>query len=189
MSKPSPGFLPRLFRLAPFKAPRHAALVNPSDRPPRRHTLPHLPALEFHNQSILIHVTVCVAKRRSLLARPEIVRLLLDCWREADHWLVGRWAVMPDHLHLFCAPAHVPVTPLKRWMEFWRATATRRWPHPAEKPIWQKDFFDRQLRSGESYREKWLYLWENPIERGLVRRPEDWPYQGEMNELPWHDAR
>jgi len=46
--------------------------------------------------------------------------------------------------------------------------ATRRWPHPAEKPVWQRDFFDRQLRNGESYHQKWLYLWENPIKDGLV---------------------
>jgi len=37
---------------------------------------------------------------------------------------------------------------------FWRAEVTRRWPYPAEKPIWQRDFFDRQLRNGESYHQK-----------------------------------
>src|ERR1017187_1107290 len=56
----------------------------------------------------------------------------------------------------------LPVTPLKRWMEFWRAEITRRWPRAGDKPIWQKDFYDRQLRSGESYHQKWLYIVENP---------------------------
>ncbi len=155
---------------------------------PGRHRLPHLAPMEFTNQTILQFITVCVDKRRPLLARQEIVALLLDCWRKADYWLVGRYVIMPDHLHLFCAPAKEPVTPLKQWVYFWRAEATRRWPHPAEKPIWQRDFFDRQLRHGESYHQKWLYLWENPIKDGLVKQPEDWPYQGELNILPWHDA-
>jgi hypothetical protein len=44
------------------------------------------------------------------------------------------------------------------------------------------------LRHGESYHQKWLYLWENPIKDGLMKKPEDWPYQGELNILPWHDA-
>jgi len=96
--------------------------------------------------------------------------------------------MMPDRLHLFCAPAKLPVTSLKQWVLFWRAEATRRWPYPAEKPVWQRVFFDRHLRNGESYHQKWLYLWENPIKDGLVQRPEDWPYQGELNILPWHDA-
>jgi putative transposase len=130
-------------------------MQNPNYEPGRR-TLPHLPSREFANQSVLQFVTVCVDKRRPLLARPEIVSLLLDSWRKADRWLVGRYVVMPDHVHLFCAPATMPITPLKQWVYFWRADATRRWPPPDEKPIWQKDFFDRQLRHGESYRQKWL---------------------------------
>jgi hypothetical protein len=81
----------------------------------------------------------------------------------------------------------MPTMPLKQWVEFWRADVTRRWPYPEEKPIWQRDFFDRQLRSGESYHEKWLYVWENPIKDGLIKTPEDWPYQGELNHLIWHE--
>jgi REP element-mobilizing transposase RayT len=154
---------------------------------PGRHRLPHLAPLEFPNQSTIIFLTVCVEKRRPLLARPEIVALLLDCWRQADHWLVGRWVILPDHLHLFCAPATFPEAPLTNWARFWRSQATRQWPHRGETPIWQRDFFDRRLRNGESYQQKWLYLWENPIKAGLVAKPEDWPYQGELNVLPWHD--
>jgi putative transposase len=119
--------------------------------------------------------------------QPEIHQLILETWRKADHWLVGRYVIMPNHLHFFCAPVHVPITPLRRWMEFWRAGVTRRWPHAVGKPIWQKDFFDRQLRGGESYRQKWLYVLENPVKASLVMRWEDWPYQGEMNVLQWHE--
>lgn len=133
-------------------------IVKFSDSEPGRKHLPHLAPLEFSNQTILQYITVCVKQRRPLLARPEIINLLLDCWRKADHWMVGRWIVMPDHLHLFCAPAKFPPAPLKLWMRFWLNESTRRWPYSAEKPIWQRDFFDRQLRSGESYHQKWLYV-------------------------------
>ncbi|SPE60947.1 conserved hypothetical protein [Verrucomicrobia bacterium] len=160
--------------------------VNPPE--PGRRRLPHLAPLEFPNQTTVIFLTMCVDKRRPLLARAEIVALLLNCWREADHWLVGRWVAMPDHLHLFCAPATAPATPVASWARFWRSQVTRRWPYRGETPIWQRDFFDRRLRSGESYRQKWLYLWENPIKAGMVTRPEDWPYQGEMNVLSWHEG-
>lgn len=154
---------------------------------PGRKSLPHLVSREFPNQSIIQFISCNVAGRRHLLNRPEIHQLLLASWRKADHWLVGRYVIMADHVHFFCAPRMEPRTPLKRWMEFWRADVTRNWPHPAEKPIWQKDFFDRQLRSGESYREKWMYQFENPVKAGLVVRPEDWPYQGELSQLLWHE--
>ena len=61
--------------------------VNPLE--PGRRSLPHLPPLEFANQTTVIFLTMCVQQRRPLLARAEIVALLLDCWREADHWLGG----------------------------------------------------------------------------------------------------
>jgi REP element-mobilizing transposase RayT len=154
---------------------------------PERKALPHLAPLEFPNQTIVQFVTVCTKDRRPLLARPETVRVILDAWTKADHWLIGRWVVMPDHLHLFCAPQRGFETPLRDWVLYWRSEITRHWPHPAEKPIWQRDFFDRQLRRGESYRQKWLYIWNNPENANLVRQ-QDWPYQGEMNRLQWHDA-
>ena len=153
---------------------------------PGRRGLPHLAPLEFAHQTTIVFVTMCVEKRRPLLARPEVVALLLDCWRMADHWLVGRWVAMPDHLHLFCAPAYLP-TSLQSWARYWRTQVARRWPHRSERPIWQRDFFDRQLRSGKSYHQEWLYLWENPIRAGLISRPEDWPYQGEIHALEWHE--
>ena len=159
----------------------------PDDEPGRKR-LPHLPPKEFPNQSVIIYVTQVVAKRRPLLARPEAVECLLNAWHRADHWLVGRYVILPDHLHLFCAPLRFPFTPLKQWMAFWRAEVTRNWPWPEEKPVWQKDYFDRQLRSGESYTQKWHYVRENPVRGGLAANADDWPWQGEMNPLMWHEA-
>jgi len=127
-----------------------------------------------------------VAKRRELLNRPEAVNALLAAWGKADHWLAGRYVIMPDHLHFFCAPVN-PATSLKQWMEFWRAQAGRTWPLPDEKPLWQKDFFDRQLRSAESCAQEWRYLRENPVRAGLVSNADAWPWQGEMHPLTWHE--
>jgi putative transposase len=94
-----------------------------------RQRLPHVAPLEFTDQTSVIFMTMCVEKRRPLLARPEVVALLLDCWRQADHWLVGGWVAMPDHLHLFCAAAMAPATPVASWARFWRSQVTRRWPY------------------------------------------------------------
>ena len=126
---------------------------------PGRKYLPHLASREFANQSVIQFISCNVTKRRLLLARPEIHGVLLESWRKADHWLVGRYVIMPDHVHFFCAPRHVPTTPLKRWMEFWRADATRCW-----------------------------HELENPTKAKLVARWEDWPFQGELNVLRWHEA-
>jgi putative transposase len=70
-------------------------------------------------------------------------------------------------------------------MQYWKALVTRRWSNPDDRPIWQKSHWDRQLRREQAYHEKWEYVRWNPVRHDLVERPEDWPYQGEMNELIW----
>ena len=92
---------------------------------------------------------------------------------------------MPDHIHLFCARSVDCATDLKKWVQFWKATVSLGWPWPGEHPIWERDFWDRQLRNVESYSEKWDYVRNNPVRHGLVAAPEDWPYQGEVEELRW----
>jgi REP element-mobilizing transposase RayT len=93
--------------------------------------------------------------------------------------------IMPDHIHLFCAP--VPLVPetLQSWIGFWKTTAARHWPRPEDAPIWQRHFWDTQLRRGENYDAKWDYVVNNPIRAGLVGKSDDWPYQGELNVLSW----
>lgn len=47
------------------------------------------------------------------------------------------------------------------------------------------DFWDRQLRHGEHYGERWEYVRQNPVRAGFVKNADDWTWQGEMHELRW----
>ena len=50
-------------------------------------------------------------------------------------------------------------------------------------PLWQEEFFDHLLRSGESYESKWEYVRDNPVRAGLVKCASEWRFQGELNKL------
>jgi putative transposase len=154
---------------------------------PGRRTLPHRAPIVHANQSIILFVTQVVQGRRPLLTRPEALACLLDSWRRADYWLVGRYILMPDHVHFFCAPNRTLVSSVREWMAYWRSMSSRAWPWPDQRPVWQKDFFDRQLRRQESYAAKWQYVRQNPVRAQLTDDPDDWPWQGEMHRLAWHD--
>ena len=54
-------------------------------------------------------------------------------------------------------------------------------------PLFQRDCWDRQLRTGESYAQKWEYVRNNPVRKGLVAHADEWPYQGQVNVLEWHE--
>ena len=129
----------------------------------------------------LYFVTACVFKRRALLATDVVHGAFAEYARtgaEQHGIAVGRYVIMPDHLHLFirCPPPRslgVWMRGLKRVMELAIPVAVR-------DRVWQPGFFDHVLRTSESYGQKWEYVRSNPVRAGLVARAEDWPLQGEV---------
>ncbi len=91
--------------------------------------------------------------------------------------------IMPDHIHLFAAFS--PESPdLRKWVKALRGDLSKILREDkGEGTHWEKDFFDHVLRSAESYWQKMEYVRQNPVRAGLVKRPEDWPYQGEIHRL------
>ena len=150
--------------------------------PQRKHPI-HTPLVERSGEAVIVFLTVCTLQRKPILAATDVLQRLEESWRSASTWMVGRFVVMPDHLHLFCAPAERDGRSLRDWVRYWKVLVSRRWPRPAEQPVWQLNFWDTQLRRGHHYDEKWDYVRENPVRAGLVSRAEDWPFQGELNEL------
>jgi putative transposase len=41
-------------------------------------------------------------------------------------------------------------------------------------PLWQKRYYDHNVRTHESFVEKLHYIHHNPVQRGLAEKPEDW---------------
>src|SRR5262249_44338914 len=50
----------------------------------------HLPVHERHNEPVIVFLTVCSKHREPILARPDCMTVILDAWREAKSWSVGR---------------------------------------------------------------------------------------------------
>ena len=97
---------------------------------------------------------------------------------------VGRYVLMPDHLPIFVRGA--PSFRLGVWeggLKRALSVPLLQDGHPLEH--WQPGFFDHLLRNAESYEEKWEYVRRNPVRAGLVRRAEDWPFQGEIVRIDW----
>lgn len=153
------------------------------DHPAHKHPI-HLSPLEAHNRSIIVYVTACTAKRRKVLACPAMHEAIVAAWSKASTWLVGRYVVLFDHIHFFCAPNGIDAPSLERWMRFWKSRVTAIIGKRGGE-LWQRDHWDRQLRRGQSYDEKWEYVRHNPVRHGYVNDPDDWPYQGVLHELRW----
>ena len=130
----------------------------------------------------IILLTVNTKDRVPWLAQQVVHGSLRSIWREADAWLVGDYVLMPDHLHLFCAPRDLAFT-IEQWLTFWKSCFSRR--HVDQPWAWQRSGFHHRLRDARDYEEKWTYVRENPLRKQLVTHPEDWPYQGTIHALKW----
>jgi len=159
----------------------------------------------------LYFVTTCTEDRKPILANAKVHE---DFRKFCETGLtrgvyVGKYVLMPDHLHLFvafgeeyesaiqarrsqsaatedavAAVCDRRLSLLSEWMKSLKNSVSktlRGMNIPA--PHWQKGFFDHVMRSEESYSEKWLYVAENPVRKKLAARSEDWPYQGEIYPL------
>ena len=134
-------------------------------------------------------ITACTHRRRHLLDRSHVHQAFKTFAHNSpayEVW-VGRYVIMPDHLHLFAAfTADSPG--LSAWMKSLKnylSNSLRQCTVAA--PHWQRGFHDHLMRSEESYDEKWNYVQMNPVRAGLVAAPEDWPYQGEVHRLSVRD--
>jgi putative transposase len=160
-----------------------------------KHTLPdrrHLRRLDgvfSDSPTPVFFLTICTHRRRPYLRDSKVADIVVDALGRAESrydWRVGRYVVMPDHVHFFCAPMTEQTRSLSRFIGYWkRASAARIRRRCLTCFRWQAEFFDHVLRSHESYAQKWDYVRANPVRAGLVEHPEEWPFQGQVSPLHW----
>lgn len=92
-------------------APRSAGSRSLPLQKPRRRRPAHFPTVTIGFQSIIIFLTVCTRQRKPLLTNDGAAQLIIESWQAGSFWRVGRYVIMPDHIHLFCAPKYPPSAP------------------------------------------------------------------------------
>ncbi len=150
--------------------------------PQRKHPADGI--LYVDGQPTIVFHTVCTKDRKPWLASDDVHHLLREVWTDASAWLVGRYMIMPDHIHLFAAMTKDEID-FKKRVTYWKSQFTKR--HKINGHRWQTDDWDTRMRTGRQYEEKWDYVHMNPIRHKLVERPDDWPFQGVLNELRWEE--
>lgn len=139
----------------------------------------------LHIENPIYFVTFCTHSRKQLLNCRSVHQTFEEfCTAAVEHGIfVGRYILMPDHVHLF-VKVPPPSDNLSKWMKSLKNTVSKQLRSggcPA--PHWQKGFFEHVLRSQESCSQKWQYVVENSLRKQLAETVEDWPYQGEVHPL------
>lgn len=153
------------------------------DMPHRKH--PEHGVIESRDGPTIVFDTVCTKGRAPILASAAVHGLLRQIWTDAEAWRVGRYVIMPDHLHYFATNID-PLIDLDRWVRYWKSQFTKhqRRTNPGA-VVWQTDHWDVTIRTWQKYDEKWEYVRLNPVRHGLVADASAWPFQGEIHRLEW----
>jgi putative transposase len=141
---------------------------------PRRKRLPHeIPSWVDPRKAIYFISINCEARSKNQLALTDVSNKIFETVRHRQEkflWWPYLFLLMPDHLHgLFSFPPSDKPSRLvvSKWKE---------WTAKEIGIVWQRDFFEHRLRKDESHIEKANYILQNPVRKGLVTRPEDWPF-------------
>ncbi len=92
--------------------------------------------------------------------------------------------ILPDHLHAIWELSEGDADFSGRWSQIKRGFSWGMEPRLVteskrerrEKGIWQRRFWEHQIRDDEDLRRHVEYTYYNPVKHGLVSRVADWPY-------------
>jgi REP element-mobilizing transposase RayT len=158
-----------------------------------KETPPRLPVIFQRFDAPLYFVTFNTLLKRPLLANDSVHAIFRNYTERGLEFNVatGRYVLMPDHIHVFVRIGRDMT--LRRWESGLKQCLGKvicalgheptTIPGSKLKSFWQPGFFDRLLRRDESYAQKWDYVRRNPVRAGLVAKPEDWLYQGEIHRI------
>ena len=146
----------------------------PNSDLPQRKPLGHAgtPAEVRRDGTPTFFVTVCAESRGGEPLLPLAGEILESAKvRNARGvWFAKAAVVMPDHVHLLVT---VPAdTALATAIGSWKRYLARM--HGAR---WQANFFDHRIRNADEEAEKFEYIRQNPVRRGLCATPEEWPWR------------
>jgi len=153
------------------------------------------PLKRYYGQGDLHFVTFSCYRRRPLMGTArsrDCFLTILDRMRSKRNFLLLGFVVMPEHVHLLVSepPGSNPSIALqvlkqevsRRLRKEHRLSSESQAglkfaeARTVEEHFWQRRFYDFNVWSEKKFREKLEYMHANPVKRGLVLHPKDWPW-------------
>ncbi|VVS95272.1 REP-associated tyrosine transposase [Desulfoluna spongiiphila] len=136
--------------------------------------------------------TVATYRRQPILCAEDVRNALRDGINHARHnhpFTIDAWVLLPDHLHCIWTLPEGDADFSLRWAMIKRFVtktcgATRQrneWMGESKKrrhesTIWQRRFWEHQIRDSHDLERHMDYLHYNPVKHNLVSRVSDWPW-------------
>jgi putative transposase len=151
-----------------------------------------------YGQGYLHYITTSCYQCRPLLAlaaRRDLFLEVLEHVRRRYHFVVVGYVVMPGQVHLLLSEPERgnPSTVMQAVKQGFarrilgrlrsQVATEQRCEYAGEEHIWQHRFYDFVLWTAQKRQEKLHYIHQNPVEQGLVEKPEQWRWSSARHYL------
>jgi putative transposase len=89
-------------------------------------------------------------------------------------FVVAGYVLMPEHIHLLIGEPQRSL--LSVAIQVLKQQTSRKLKVRGELQFWQRRYYDFNVHNEEKRVEKLRYMHRNPVTRGLVEKPELWPW-------------
>ena len=140
----------------------------------------------YQDRGDLHFITFSCYQRQPFLSTPHACRVFEQTLEDVRRWYglyVKGYVVMPEHVHLLVSEPER--SSLRVALQMLKQTVAQKLKHSlsaslggkkAPKRFWQVRYYDFNVRTRAKQIEKLRYIHRNPVHRGLVEKPEEWPW-------------
>jgi putative transposase len=143
----------------------------------------------FQEARCLHFVTFSCYQRAPLLSTPRARDVFEQTLERARRWYgfyVAGYVVMPEHVHLLITePGRAKLAVA---LQMLKQNVARKVREPEGGSFWQARYYDFNVWSEAKRIEKLRYIHRNPVRRGLVTSPEQWPWSSFRHYLSGADG-
>ena len=136
------------------------------------------------------YITMVTYDRNPILV--ENITLLRESFRYAKSLFdfdITDIVILPDHLHMIIEVSHTHdypkiISSIKRYFSkhceqkyYQYIKQSKHRQEAGYYPIWQKRYYEHTIRDEKDYREKAIYLYNNPVKHGYVKDIAQWEHR------------
>ena len=122
-------------------------------------------------------VTFSCHRRRPLLKTPQSRQVVEATLERVRAWYGARiigYVIMPEHVHLLVSEPERAT--LSVAIQMLKQIVGRKLSPSDKTSFWQRRYYDRNIHSTKERVNALRYIHRNPVKRGLVELPEEWPW-------------
>ena len=133
--------------------------------------------VRYQKCGVFHFITFSCYRRQPLLGDHgayQIFEQVLEAVRLRYGFVVAGYVLMPEHVHLLLGEP--PDSLLSIALQVLKQRTSRKLKSMREEHFWQPRYYDFNVHNELKRVEKLRYMHRNPVNAGLVEKPEDWPW-------------